>query len=226
MSLLIATIGSEALAQRPPPRTIIAEPNVEYNNNKQVSGLFRRIQALEKQLRILQGLIEIQQREIDQLKRRHQNYSEDFDRRLNDISTHIANNTKQSSESNDKSLYYNAKKLLDNLEYTRAIDAFEHYLSMYADGKYVPNAHYWLGELFMVVTPKDIDRALSEFNMVRTQFPNHPKAPDAMYKNAKILHQQNKNEEAKLLLQSIIKEYAHSNSSSVKLSKDYLEKYF
>ena len=60
------------------------------------------------------------------------------------------------------------------------------FLSNYPFGRYAPNAHYWLGELYLVVEPPDPELARQNFKLLLDQYSADPKVPDALYKLGRV----------------------------------------
>ena len=42
-------------------------------------------------------------------------------------------------------------------QFEKAITSFNQFLQQYPDGQYAANAHYWLGELYLVLDPPDLE---------------------------------------------------------------------
>lgn len=107
--------------------------------------------------------------------------------------------------------YQKAFNLLANKKYDEAKSAFQQFLQNNTDSSYVPNAHYWLGEIYL--QQKQNKLALQEFNTVINDYNNNSKVPDAILKRATIYTQQGKNQQAKQDLQVIIKKYPDSSAA-------------
>ena len=100
--------------------------------------------------------------------------------------------------------------------------AFKQFLLDFPDGKYAPNAHYWLGELYMVIAPPDLESARREFTLLTEQYPDNAKLPDALYKLGKIYFDKGNSARAREHFERVINEFGNSGSSAVKLSRDFL----
>jgi tol-pal system protein YbgF len=94
------------------------------------------------------------------------------------------------------------------------------YVIDYPNSYYVPNAHFWLGELHYLAS--DLPKARDAFYILVTQHANYRKVPDAKLKLGKIYHQLGDNEKAKAMLQSVIND--HPDSKAVSPARDYLNK--
>jgi len=88
----------------------------------------------------------------------------------------------------DKDPYQFAYQLVQTKRYPEAIVAFQSYITRFPDGVDAANAHYWLGELYMVEWQSDkarvasLDSAIQSFLNVTSHFPDHQKASDSLLK--------------------------------------------
>mgnify|MGYP001822874281 FL=1 len=103
-----------------------------------------------------------------------------------------------------------------------AVDAFHQFLSSYPDGKSAANAHSWLGELYLVVQPRELESSRQAFTLLLNQYPDNAKAPDAMYKLGKVYFEKGNRDRAREYMDRVIGEYGNTNSSAVKLARDFL----
>ncbi|MBI2792608.1 MAG: tol-pal system protein YbgF [Gammaproteobacteria bacterium] len=87
--------------------------------------------------------------------------------------------TTQDFASEEKA-YQHAYRLIQNKDYDGAMTAFKAMVQQYPQGKYAPNAQYWLGEIYLV--KGNLDLAGNAFDIVYRQYPKHPKAADSLLK--------------------------------------------
>jgi len=118
--------------------------------------------------------------------------------------------------------YRAAYALVRGQKFDQAIPAFQKFLQDYPAGKYAPNAHYWLGELYLVVQPPDLESARQSFRLLLSQYPDNNKAPDALYKLGKVQFMKGNREKAREYLDRVIREYGSTNNSAVKLARDFI----
>lgn len=88
--------------------------------------------------------------------------------------------TARVNPANEQINYFSAYELLKNKHYTAALTAMKAFVTRYPDGGYTDNAHYWLGELYLV--NKQYRQAISHFNLVLKQFPTSSKVPASALK--------------------------------------------
>jgi tol-pal system protein YbgF len=80
----------------------------------------------------------------------------------------------------EKADYKAAFALIRERQYDASIVALLAFIKDFPKGELIGNAHYWLGEVYMV--QGDASLASQSFEHVITQFPKHRKIPDALYK--------------------------------------------
>jgi len=80
----------------------------------------------------------------------------------------------------EQNMYRKAYTLIKDKKYQTAITMMKAFLETYPQGRYSANAHYWLGELYLI--SGDNETANSHFNTVVKQFPDHNKSADALLK--------------------------------------------
>ena len=114
--------------------------------------------------------------------------------------------------SDDEASQYGAAfNYLKNRDYDKAIVLFNKFLTEHKDGNYVPNVHYWLGEIYLLQGKYD----LAESNLVRViaNYAEHSKVPDSMLKLAMVYVNTNKVSQAKELVARLEQQYPNSTAS-------------
>ncbi len=115
--------------------------------------------------------------------------------------------------------YNNAVSLaLVQKQYDQAISAFQAFIKQYPDSTYLPNANYWLGQLYYNKGKKD--DAAYYYAVVVKNYPKSPKSPDAMYKVGIIMQEKGQSDRANAVFKQVIKQYP--NSESAKLAQKRL----
>jgi|GEM_PF-200572 len=118
--------------------------------------------------------------------------------------------------------YGAAYALVQGRQFDQAIPAFQQFLQRYPDGEYAANAHYWLGELYLVKQPPDLEASRQSFAMLLSQYPDNSKAPDALYKLGKVQFMKGNREKAREYLDLVIKQYEGTNNAVVKQARDFI----
>ena len=100
---------------------------------------------------------------------------------------------------------YNAasKKLLKERDIEGAAIALKRHLETYPGSPFAANAHYWLGEIYLL--QGDIELARQSFTNIVERHTDHPKAMDSSFKLGKIYFQLGEVERARDLLEQVSK---------------------
>lgn len=137
----------------------------------------------------------------------------------------IADSIWRVTEHKEKESYDSAYKLITTKQYPAAVEALNVYLEQYPAGTYAPNAYYWLGEVYISQwqsnkTDQDLIRqAITAFNTVVNEFPQHHKAVDALLKLGIVEAEQNHFAEAKGLFAKVMQRYPDTTGARIAESK-------
>ena len=104
--------------------------------------------------------------------------------------------------------YQQAFNLLRQSLYDQAIKAFQQFLTAHPNDRYSDAAQYWLAEAFFV--NRDFPQALDEYNKVVTNFPESPKASEAMLKIGFTMIELGQIDNARQHLQGLIRQQPDS----------------
>lgn len=118
-----------------------------------------------------------------------------------------ADNTAATAQNGDgeKAAYTAAYALLTGGQREEAVAAFEAFLQDYPDGAYADNAWYWQGEARYA--QRQFEDAIRLFESVVSLFPQSLKVPDARLKIAYALFEQQRFDESRAALASVIADY-------------------
>ncbi|MBV1931476.1 MAG: tetratricopeptide repeat protein [Porticoccaceae bacterium] len=131
-------------------------------------------------------------------------------------------NTSQAgqNELRQKVAYDQAYGLLKARQIDKAKAALKQFLLDYPQGPYTANAHYWLGEVYLLGS--ELPEAATEFSAVVQKYPGHRKVNDATFKLGKVYHLQNQLDKSRILLERVAK----GSDSAARLAQDYLLRNF
>ena len=117
---------------------------------------------------------------------------------------------------------YNAasKKLLKERDIEGAAIALKRHLETYPGSPFAANAHYWLGEIYLL--QGDIELARQSFTNIVERHTDHPKAMDSSFKLGKIYFQLGEVERARDLLEQVSK----SEGGAAAKARNFLETNF
>ncbi len=228
-----------------PAGAAVAAPASSGSSAPQVGGqnvgtLFLQMQQLQQEVMRLNGLVEEQANELRKLKAQSLERYVDLDKRLSAAGGGAPSSAGGSTNQvvpapsggaalsgaaeipGESEAYKAAYSLVRSQQFDAAVGAFQQFLRNYPDGKYAANAHYWLGELYLVVNPPDLESSRQAFSLLLSQYPDNAKAPDAMYKLGKVHFLKGNREKAREYFDQVISDYGNTNSSAVKLARDFI----
>ena len=210
--------------------------------SQNVGNLFLQVQQLQQEVMRLNGLVEEQANELRKLKDQSLERYVDLDKRLSAVGGGAPASLSGGSSGQlikgsagavsfgggseipgEAEAYQSAYSLVRSQQFDQAVSAFSQFLRNYPDGKYAPNGHYWLGELYLVTQPPDLESSRQAFTLLLDQYPDNPKAADAMFKLGKVQFLKGNREKAREYLDRVIRDYGNTNSSAVKLAKAFID---
>lgn len=92
------------------------------------------------------------------------------------------------------------------------------FIDGYPGSHYVPNAYFWLGELYYLES--DLEQSQQSFTALITTYPQHRKVADAKFKLGKVYHQMGDQNTARTMLESVIND--HPGSTAANPAREYL----
>jgi tol-pal system protein YbgF len=162
-------------------------------SNNSLLDLAQRMDALQAQMRALQGRIDELQNANEALRKQQRDLYADLDRRLTQLSssgggggagagaaTGGAGSAGGSAEQGDQVAYQQALDVLKAGRYADAIAMLRQFVTAYPRSNLADNAEYWLGEAYYV--QRDFPNAATAFRTVGEQWPGSRKAADAQVK--------------------------------------------
>ena len=113
---------------------------------------------------------------------------------------------RQSDDPMDEQLnYVAAYEHVKHKHYQQAITAMQSFLKSYPEGPYAANAHYWLGELYIVNNKND--KAKAEFETIINDFSDSNKLASAQYKLGVTLEKLGNKDEAQAQFIKVTEEF-------------------
>ena len=234
----VGSSPSAAVTQSLPPPAAPASDNI--------GGLFNQVQQLQQEVMRLNGIVEQQAYELRQLKEQSLERYMDIDRRLAsgaggaaaggaavagsggsgpvavDPTPAAGSGARQVAEQpGEGDAYRAAYALVRGQEFDQAVQAFSTFLQNFPGGRYAPNAHYWLGELYLVIDPADPEAARQSFMLLLNEYPENSKVPDALYKLGRVHFIKGNSVRSREYLDRVIREYP--DSSAARLAGDFID---
>lgn len=190
---------------------------------------YSQIQQMQQEIQTLRGQVEQLTHDMEMMQKQSRERYLDLDSRINQVrggaAAPVATPDDQpvsaDAVTDDKVLYDQASALRREQKFPESIAVMEDLLKRSPSGMYAPYCEYWLGEMYMVVNPPDMERAKRHFITLIGNYSDHVKVPDAMYKLGKLFATQGEKAKAKATLNELIKQ--HPDKSAANLAKDLLK---
>jgi len=278
-TMALATVESRTGTPIVRSSTVTTSDSIVATEEHAARFTLKQIEDLKQEISELRGLIEVQDHEIQQLKKSQQEFYLDLDKRLGQLQSSEPKVKRRLTASNDvveskeksqelpaeakpaivskaeeateivlgspkpsnplpvvetvvsensnslpvveKDAFESAYKLVRTKRYSEAVSAFRDYLTKFPQGEHAPNAHYWLGEVYMSQwqtnkTKKELlDKANQEFLNITSKFPTHQKVTDALLKLGLIENEKGNLEAARQYLTEVKDRYPGSAAARI-----------
>lgn len=209
-------VNSVTPAETPPENEVVQNPpaaNMPPANSKRVHRLELQVADLQQRVDKLQAQVQLQQHSLEILQQGKNTPEPNHVVKADNAPVKAAPTVAVKKTLDEATAYRNAFDALIKKQYDQARSGFENYLTQFPKGQFLVNAHYWLGEIYLL--QKKSDLALAQFQAVVDQFPNSSKVSDAKLKIAQILAQTGKIPQARQQLITIIKKYPGSTAAQL-----------
>ena len=124
------------------------------------------------------------------------------------------------AQAGEEAAYRAAYELVRLKQFDDAVVAFDGFLAEFPFGRYAPNAHYWMGELYLVIEPPDPELARQNFKLLLDQYPADAKVPDALYKLGRVQFIKGNRQRSREYLDEVIREYP--SHAAAQLARQFL----
>jgi tol-pal system protein YbgF len=184
-----------------------------------------QLDVMQNEVNELRGAIEMQNYQLEKILERQRELYLEIDKRIEAVKTLpssipvTVNNTATTTadsplSSNENEAYDKAVNLIlkDRL-YDQAIPEFQTFLQNFPNSSYVPNAHYWLGQLLF--NKQDWEGAGNQFQSLITNFPDSSKRADATLKLGITEMERSNAARAKQLWEKVVAEFPDSPSAKL-----------
>jgi tol-pal system protein YbgF len=178
--------------------------------------LNNQIEALKAEIAKLRGQVEVLTYELEAATKRQKDFYLDLDNRLRAVESHAAAAAAQpaqpeldpAAESRD---YEAALNLLKGGKYAEAQVAFEGFIKTWPKSSFLPAAHYWAASA--AFQTKAYSRAAELYRQVQAQWPDDPRAPEALLGLANTQQVQGDAKGAKKTLDTVVAQYPGTSSA-------------
>lgn len=201
--------------------------------NQSLVQLAQRVDALQTEVRTLNGRIEELQNANEGLRKQQRDLYADLDQRLKAAAAAPGPAAVPSGQApaaggavatpatgDEQAQYTRAFDTLKSGDYVAAVTAFRQLAAGYPNGALADNTQYWLGEAYYVT--RDYDHAAACFERVLATWPNSRKAPDAMLKLGYTQAEQKRVAAARTTLQQVVSRFPGTDAA--RLATERLQK--
>lgn len=196
----------------------------EQTEDERLLTLFTRLQALEREYSVLHGRLE----ELEHLyqEERHMNRRRflDMDRRLREqFGSELAPEDALTNEdvNSEIGMYRRGMAFVDADEYAQAAGLFQQIIDTFPNGDRVPDAMYWLAEIYRNVEPKDLEKSRQFFVQMVTLYSDHARIPEALAKLGMVYHELGNVTRALEYLDRVVAEYPDHDAA--RLAETYAQ---
>ncbi len=190
-------------------------------------NLQQQINDLQDEVSELRGVTETHTHKLEQIVDRQRELYLEIERRLSNVqqtskvvepiveetSMEQYGGTLGENEAYDQAV----NLILKERRYDDAIPAFDKFIEQFPKSIYIPNAHYWLGQLLF--NKANYTAAKDHFDKVIRLYPESNKRSDALLKQGTVLQKLGDAAGAKKLFQQVVNEYPESNSATLAKSR-------
>lgn len=234
-----AADGSQGSEQR---TAVISDDARAVKGGSGLSDLFYQIQVLQQELQDLRGKVEEQDYQIRRLQQDQRQQYLDLDSRVvalsenkpapapltalpEDAATPMVDPAERPDFSDmsglsEQDAYRMAFEAMRGQQFAESMTGFQQLIENFPNGRYTPNAFYWMGEIYLVAE-QDAEKARQSFMQVVNLYPDHQKTPDALYKLGVVYATLGDMEAAQRFLARVQREYP--DSSAAGLAKKYAD---
>jgi tol-pal system protein YbgF len=153
--------------------------------------LLSQLDRLTAEIANLRGQVEVSSYQVEQTQQRQRDLYADVDGRLRKVeggpsttganvsSAAVISTAPAADSAAELQSYEAAHEMFKAGKYKESAAAFEDLLAKYPNGKYAPNAQYWLG--YAQFSQKNYKASMASQQRLIQAYPDHSKVPDAMY---------------------------------------------
>lgn len=195
------------------------------------------IHRMQKEIQDLRGQLEVQAHDLKMMQQQQEGYYKDLDARIgNHAAAAPATATltptpapaaaapqvtvplppppsSHSMTTGEKEAFLQASEYVTLKKYSLAQESLTQFLQKYPDSQNAPEAHYWLGELFLV--SGDHQSAVREFDTITKKFPDSKKCAQALLKLGFVYFDQGELVKARESLEEVKKRFPNSTSATL-----------
>lgn len=236
-----ASVASTPVSAAATSKVVVSEGAVAPADSGNASGSnwesYNQLQQLQQEVEQLRGTLEEQSHLIEKLQNDLRTRYTDLDQRLAaqqeqlkqaasatapaSVAASDAAAAPSATIEEEKKAYLAAYETFRNGGPDKAIPPMLAFVKRYPNSTFTPNAYYWLGEFYLNASTPDQASAQKHFETVLGKYPDHAKAPAALYKLGSIADLQGKTADARKRMQELLTKYPKSPEAA--LADSYLK---
>jgi len=244
VGLSMASFSAQAESNQSIEQRVQHLEELNETRNKLQAEISYQLGELQREVRTLTGQVEDNNFKLKQIQDRQRDLYRDIESRLSGLSGQNQSGQKTSSSPNQNQTakpvtnktpatttaasgearrkFEAAFALVRNKDYTAAISAFTEFLSQYPTSSYSANAHYWMGQVYLVQNNlKDAER---QFAQLIAEFPDSSKSAAAKLKLGDIFLKQEKWADAKSYYTDVADNYTGAQGQLARKGLDKIKK--
>ncbi len=209
VGLSIASFSASAESELSLEQRIQHLEELNQTRNKVQADTSYQLSELQREVRLLTGQVENNSFKLKQIQDRQRDLYRDIESRLSGLSSQPAGSSGKTSKpvvnksttpaaknnGETRKKFEAAFALVRNKDYKAAISAFTAFLSQYPTSSYSANAHFWMGQVYLV--QGNLKDAEQQFTLLVSTFPDSSKVAAAKLKLGDIFVKQKKWADAK-----------------------------
>jgi tol-pal system protein YbgF len=184
-----------------------------------------QLDTMQNEVNQLRGSIEVQNYQLEKILERQRELYLEIDKRIQAVRTDsstmqtatvnppVATQEAPLSENENEAYDKAVNLILKDRLYEQAIPEFRSFLQNFPNSSYVPNAHYWLGQLLF--NKQDWAGAGQQFQSLITSYPDSSKRADATLKLGISEMERSNAARAKQLWEQVVAEFPDSSSANL-----------
>lgn len=190
-----------------------------------------QLDVMQNEVNELRGSIEVQNHQLEKILERQRELYLEIDKHIQavksessmmpaaTVNTLVTSGETPLSENENEAYDKAVNLILKDRLYEQAIPEFQTFLQNFPNSSYVPNAHYWLGQLLF--NKQDWVGAGEQFQSLIANYPDSSKRADATLKLGITEMERSNAARAKQLWEQVVAEFP--DSSSAKLAEKRLK---
>ncbi|MFZ6707509.1 tol-pal system protein YbgF [Undibacterium sp. TC9W] len=170
-------------------------------------------EALRAEISKLRGQIEVLSNDVTNAQKRQQDFYVDLDNRVRKLEPKrvTVDGQEATVDPTEQRTFEAAAALFKAGDYKASVPAFTNFLANYPQSAYAGSVQYWLGLSYF--TQRDFRNAILSMQQVAKNYPDHPKAPDALLNMAACHIELKEKPAAKKVLESVLAKYPDTEAA-------------